>query len=107
MVPIEKAKAQFETNVFGVMRTCKKALPMMREQKSGIICNISSIGGIWGQPCCDIYCSSKFALEGLTESMAPQYKLLGIKVHLVEPAGIITKFGHNASASAPKGLEMF
>jgi len=93
---INLAKAQFETNYFGVIRAIKAVLPHMRSQKSGRVVNISSVGGIQGVPFNDVYCSSKFALEGLTESMAAVYKALGIHFILIEPGAIVTKFVENA-----------
>eukprot|EP00494_Astrolonche_serrata_P005738 UN05755 len=62
MVSVERAKVQFDTNFFGVMRVCQKVLPIMRKQRSGNVVMVSSIGGVWGQPMNDIYCASKFAL---------------------------------------------
>eukprot|EP00122_Pirum_gemmata_P015413 Pgem_evm1s14406 len=60
---MEDCQRQFNTNFFGVIRCQKAVLPFMRAQKSGRIINLSSVGGIWGQPFNDVYCASKFALE--------------------------------------------
>ena len=66
---IIKSKEQFETNFFGIHRLCREIIPIMREQKEGYIINISSIGGIIGLPFQGLYCASKFALEGWSESL--------------------------------------
>merc|ERR1719296_299548 len=68
MISMDMTKKQFETNVFGVIRCTQAALPVMRAQKSGKIVYISSIGGVWGQCFNDVYCASKFAVEGMAES---------------------------------------
>ncbi len=65
---MDEIKAQYETNVFGLIRTTQKVLPIMRKQKSGIIVNISSIAGKFGYPGGSAYISTKFAVEGLSES---------------------------------------
>jgi len=97
---IEELKAQYETNLFGVTRVTQAALPMMRKQKSGIIVNISSgvvtIGGI---PGISAYASTKFAIEGLSKSMAYELEPFGIKVVLVEPGVIRTNLGSNRVAA--------
>jgi len=95
---------QLDTNVLGVVRCCKEVLPVMRRQKSGRIIGVSSVGGITGSPFSDIYCASKFALEGLFESMAPVYMNFGIEMILVEPGAIVTKFVENALKSSSTNL---
>ena len=90
MGPIEdtsmaEARAQMETNFFGVLRVCRAALPAMREQRSGYIVNISSLGGIFGMPFSGIYSASKFAVEGLSESLRLETRRFGVKVVLIEP----------------------
>ena len=66
---IEEIKAQFDTNLFGLIRTTQAVLPIMRKQKSGTIVNISSGAGRFGYPAGSAYVSTKFAVEGLSESM--------------------------------------
>ena len=92
---IEEIKEQFETNYFGAVRTIKAVLPTMRKQKSGIIINISSIAGVVGIPGECVYSSSKFALEGLSESISYELQPYGIKVILIEPGVIKTNFVPN------------
>jgi NAD(P)-dependent dehydrogenase (short-subunit alcohol dehydrogenase family) len=91
---IEEIKAQYETNFFGLIRTTQAVLPNMRKQKSGTIVNISSGAGRFGYPTGSAYVSTKFAVEGLSESMAYELEPLGIKVILVEPGVIKTNIAN-------------
>jgi NAD(P)-dependent dehydrogenase (short-subunit alcohol dehydrogenase family) len=96
-ISIEELKAQFETNLFGVFRVIQQVLPTMRRQKEGgRIINVSSIGGILGYPFSSAYCSTKCALEGLSESMSYEVEPFDIKVILIEPAFVISDFHNNA-----------
>jgi NAD(P)-dependent dehydrogenase (short-subunit alcohol dehydrogenase family) len=92
---IEEFKEQFETNVFGVIRVIQAILPIMRRQRCGTIVNISSIAGKIGFPLTSAYASSKFALEGLSESIAYEIEQFGIKIILIEPGVIKTNFNNN------------
>jgi len=94
-ISIEEAKKQFETNLFGAIRTIKEVLPTMREQKNGLIINVTSLAGIVGIPAECIYVSTKFALEGLSESISYELQPYGIKVILIEPGVINTNFVPN------------
>jgi retinol dehydrogenase 8 len=89
---MENIHNQFETNFFGVIRCLKQVLPTMRQKKKGRIQVISSIAGLNGQLFNDNYCASKFAVEGLFESMAPVYSSLGIHLSIIEPGVILTNF---------------
>jgi NAD(P)-dependent dehydrogenase (short-subunit alcohol dehydrogenase family) len=89
---IDEIKAQYETNVFGLIRTTQAVLPTMRRQKSGVIINISSAAGRFGYPGGSAYVSTKFAVEGLSESMSYELEPFGIKVVVVEPGVIRTNF---------------
>ena len=89
---IEEAKAQMETNFFGVLRVCRAVLPTMRRQGSGHIINISSLAGIVGLPFNGLYCASKFALEGLSESLRLELRQFGVWVVLVEPGDFRSQF---------------
>jgi len=82
-VSISEIRAQYETNVFGLIRVTQAVLPTMREQKSGIIVNISSIGGKMAMPLLSPYISTKFAVEGLSESIAYDLEPFGIKVVII------------------------
>jgi NAD(P)-dependent dehydrogenase (short-subunit alcohol dehydrogenase family) len=95
----EEIKAQYETNVFGVIRVTQAVLPIMRKQKSGVIVNISSVVGRYGVPGESAYASTKFAIEGLSESMAYELEPFGVKVVLVEPGVIRTSFFNSRVAS--------
>ena len=85
-----------DVNFYGPVRCIKAVLPQMRKQQSGHIINVSSVGGLVGQPINEIYCAAKFALEGFTESIATYMKpYFGIDVSLIEPGGVTTEFGNN------------
>jgi NAD(P)-dependent dehydrogenase (short-subunit alcohol dehydrogenase family) len=89
---MDEIKAQYETNVFGLIRMTQAVLPIMRRQKSGAIVNISSGAGRFGFPSGSAYVSTKFAVEGLSESMSYELEPFGIKVAIVEPGVIRTNF---------------
>lgn len=102
-ISIKELKAQFETNLFGMVRVTQQALPIMRMQKEGgRIINISSIGGILGYPLTAAYSSTKFAVEGLIESMRYEVEPFGIKTILIEPAFVIDTNFHNSVKVAEK-----
>jgi NAD(P)-dependent dehydrogenase (short-subunit alcohol dehydrogenase family) len=88
---VEEAREEFETNLFGVLRVCRAVLPIMRAQGAGTIVNVSSVAGLMGVPFHSIYSASKFALEGLTESLRAEVRLFGIRVVLIEPGDIHTE----------------
>ena len=89
---IEEIKSQYETNVFGLIRVTQAVLPIMRKQGAGKIVNISSGAGRFGYPSGSAYVSTKFAVEGLTESMSYEVEPFGIRMVLVEPGVIKTNF---------------
>lgn len=91
-VTIDEAKAIFEVNFFGVMRLTQAVLPSMRAQKSGRIIQISSRSGFRPLPSLSLYAASKFALEGLSETMAATLAPWNIHVSMIEPAGVSTTF---------------
>lgn len=85
-----------DINFMGVVRCTRAILPAMRAAKSGHVINISSVGGLVGQPFNEIYCAAKFAVEGLTESLASYVTPgFGVRFSLIEPGGIATEFASN------------
>jgi NAD(P)-dependent dehydrogenase (short-subunit alcohol dehydrogenase family) len=92
---MEEIKAQFETNFFGAVRVMQAVIPAMREQRSGKIINITSIGGRIAIPLDSIYHATKFALEGLSESIQYELEPFGIKVILIEPGAVGSNFWKN------------
>jgi NAD(P)-dependent dehydrogenase (short-subunit alcohol dehydrogenase family) len=106
---LEQIRAQFETNFFGVIRVIQNALPTMRKQKDSssdrsYIVNISSVGGRMSVPILSAYNSSKFALEGLSESLSYELDPFDIRVVLIEPGFIKTNI-MNSSIVANKSLD--
>lgn len=89
-IPVEEYRKQFETNLFGAISITQLVLPYMRKQKSGKIINISSISGQVGFPGLSPYVSSKYALEGWSESLRLEVKPFGIDVALLEPGSYNT-----------------
>lgn len=90
--PMAKVKRQFDVNVFGLLATTQAVLPIMRQQKSGTIVNISSVGGRVVFPLFSLYHGTKWAVEGITESLQYELDPLGIKLKIVEPGAIATDF---------------
>ncbi|KZE74452.1 SDR family oxidoreductase [Paenibacillus elgii] len=89
----EEIQTVFDTNVYGVMHTIRAGLPLLRKAASGHLVATTSVGGLVGQPLNEIYCASKFAVEGLLESLATYYKpTFNIDVTLLEPGAIATHF---------------
>ena len=103
-VSLDEFKEQFETNFFSVVRMIQKVAPIMRKQGTGDIVNISSIAGRIGFPVFTAYNSSKFALEGLSESLRFELRPFGVNVIIIEPGVIKTNF-INAMKTAKKADE--
>jgi short-subunit dehydrogenase len=91
-VTLENAKKQMEVNLFGVARMTKAVLPIMREQKSGKILNVTSIGGKMATPMGGWYYASKFAVEALSDSLRNEVRQFGIEVVVIEPGGVKTEW---------------
>jgi NAD(P)-dependent dehydrogenase (short-subunit alcohol dehydrogenase family) len=94
-ISMDEIKEEFETNFFGIIKLIQKVLPQMRKQQSGRIINVSSLAGRIGLPIVSAYVSSKFALEGLSESLKYEVQDFGIYVILIEPGVIKTNFIKN------------
>ena len=92
---MDEIKTQFETNFFGAIRATKAVLPVMRRQRAGKIVNITSMGGRITIPLSSSYHGSKFALEGLSESIQYELEPVGIKVILIEPGAVGSNFWKN------------
>lgn len=90
--PEEVIRQQMEVNFFGVIAVTRAVLPAMRAQRSGVIINVSSMGGRLVFPFSTLYHASKFAIEGLTESLQYELNPLGIRTKLIEPGGYKTDF---------------
>ncbi len=89
---LEEARAQFETNLFGVFNVTWAVLPKMRAARKGRIFNISSLGGLMGGSMASLYCAAKFALEGFSEGLAKEVAPFGLFVTIVEPGPFRTEF---------------
>ena len=94
-VPLVEVRRAFETNFFGAARMIQAFVPAMRERGSGTIVNVSSVSGIVGGPLAGFYSATKFALEALSESLHLEVGHFGVRVLVVEPGVIATRFGDN------------
>jgi NADP-dependent 3-hydroxy acid dehydrogenase YdfG len=95
---METVRRQFDTNVIGLLETTKAVLPHFRAQHSGVIVNISSIGGKVTFPLGTLYHGTKFAVEGISESLSYEMRAIGVKVKIVEPGAIKTDFATRSFA---------
>ncbi|HEU4807640.1 MAG TPA: oxidoreductase [Homoserinimonas sp.] len=101
-VPLDEARKQFEVNIFGLARLIQLVLPTMRAQASGTIVNISSAGGKVAEPLGSWYHATKFAVEGLSDSLRLELKPFGIDVVIIEPGAIRTEWNTIARATLMK-----
>jgi NADP-dependent 3-hydroxy acid dehydrogenase YdfG len=104
-VRLDDLRAQFETNVFGLVRMCQLVLPGMRRQRFGRIVNLSSMGGKVVFPGGGAYHATKFAVEALSDAMRFEVRDFGVDVVIIEPGLIRTSFGEAAVGSIEKGTE--
>tara|TARA_B100001146_G_scaffold70694_1_gene62550 strand:- start:4087 stop:4914 length:828 start_codon:yes stop_codon:yes gene_type:complete len=104
-VSVDEFKTQFETNFFSIIRLIQEVGPTMRNQGSGTIVNISSVVGRIGFPASPAYISSKFALEGLSESLRFEFAPFGVEVIIIEPGVIKTNFMKNMKMAKKSELD--
>jgi NAD(P)-dependent dehydrogenase (short-subunit alcohol dehydrogenase family) len=104
-VPMDSVRAQFETNVFGLIRMCQLALPGMRRQRWGKIVNLSSMGGRLTFPGGGLYHATKYAVEALSDALRFEVAGFGVDVILVEPGLITTEFGDTAAHGVTSNTE--
>ncbi|GAA4912358.1 oxidoreductase [Mucilaginibacter defluvii] len=101
----EQARAQMETNFFGLLWVTQAVLPVMRKQKSGHVIQVSSFLGIATLPMLGLYNASKFAVEGLSETIAGEVAHLGIKFTLIEPNGYSTEWAGNSAIQTTADIQ--
>lgn len=101
----EQIRQQFEVNFFGVLELTREVLPTMREQKSGHILNLTSIGGLASVGGFALYCATKFAVEGFSEALRDEVKPLGIKVTIIEPGAFRTEFAGASNVRPAQQIE--
>lgn len=101
---IDDLRRQFDVNVFGAVAMIQSVLPFMRERRAGHILNITSMGGIITLPGLSYYHGSKFALEGISETLAKEVKDLGIKVTAIEPGGFRTDWAGRSMVRAERSI---
>jgi NAD(P)-dependent dehydrogenase (short-subunit alcohol dehydrogenase family) len=105
--PREKIQQQFDVNVFGVMDVIRAILPHFRKNKAGLVLNVSSGAGVFALPMISLYCASKFALEGFSESLAYELASQNIIVKIIEPGGVVsTNFGKRSGAEAAQNKSL-
>jgi NAD(P)-dependent dehydrogenase (short-subunit alcohol dehydrogenase family) len=102
--PLEDLRKQFEVNVFGAVAVIKAVLPYMRQRRQGHILNITSMGGMVTFPGLAYYHGSKFALEGISETLGKEVKGFGIAVTAVEPGGFRTDWAGRSMVRAPRTI---
>lgn len=101
---LAEIRAQFEVNVFGAIAVLQAVLPHMRARRRGRILNITSVSGFVGWPSLGIYSASKFALEGISETLAMEVEPLGIKLTMIEPGGLRTDFATRSRVTSAREI---
>ncbi|WP_037577870.1 SDR family NAD(P)-dependent oxidoreductase [Phaeacidiphilus oryzae] len=102
-VPLESVRETFETNLFAVVRMCQLVLPAMRARRSGRIVTIGSAAGLVTPPTGCPYAMTKYALESLSDALRPEVAPFGVRVSLIEPGAVRTRFLENSRSWTPKG----
>lgn len=102
---MDEIKAQFETNFFGALRVMQAVIPTMRKQRRGKIVNVTSVAGRIALPLNSVYHGTKFALEGLSESIQYELESFGIKIILIEPGGVASNFIKNLKMAHAKASD--
>jgi len=103
--PLDEMIAQFNVNVFGAVAMIKAVLPTMRQRKSGHIINITSMGGFITMPGISYYCGSKFALEGISETLASEVAHLGIHVTAIAPGSFRTDWAGRSMVRTDRSID--
>ena len=104
----DQIRKQFDTNVFGMMNVCREILPYFREQKRGFIVNVASVGGRVTFPLYSLYNSTKWAVEGFSESLQYEIDQFNIRVKIIEPGPIKTDFyGRSQEVISKEGLTAY
>jgi NAD(P)-dependent dehydrogenase (short-subunit alcohol dehydrogenase family) len=101
---LQEMRAQFEVNVFGAVAMMQAILPFMRARRAGRIVNVTSVSGLVGWPSLGPYSGSKFALEGISETLGLEVAPLGIKVLIIEPGGLRTDFSGRSSVASARRI---
>lgn len=104
---LDEARAQLDTNFFGVLRVCRAVLPVLRAQGRGYLINISSIGGLIAIPFQGLYSASKFAVEGLSESLRAEVGPYGVRVVMIEPGDFHTGFTDQRQSVAAAATSVY
>jgi NAD(P)-dependent dehydrogenase (short-subunit alcohol dehydrogenase family) len=102
--PLDDLRAQFATNVFGVAATLQAALPHLRARRSGHLMAVTSMAGLMAVPGMSAYCASKFAVEGLLESLRKEVAMFGIKVTAIEPGSFRTDWAGRSMTRAQRSI---
>jgi len=102
--PLSNVRAQFATNVFGVAATLQAALPYMRRRRAGHLMAVTSMGGLMAVPGMSAYCASKFAVEGLLESLRKEVAAFGIHVTAIEPGSFRTDWAGRSMTRADRTI---
>jgi NAD(P)-dependent dehydrogenase (short-subunit alcohol dehydrogenase family) len=104
---LEKIRREFDTNVIGGLATTKAVLPHLRKNRAGVIVNISSVGGRFAYPLGTLYHGSKFAVEGYSEALSYEAAAVGVRVKIIEPGMVNTRFGEAVEFSNDPSLSEY